>query len=167
MRYNTLGRTVPSWLLVLVAMVLATAALAISLGSVPWNSTTPAPSNVQNSGSPPGPALLTEQQAHAAVWALPEVQASSRELEQRGAKPTTMTASRPDPADASPARAGYLIQFAEDHGNYVVPVETFLVDARTGQVVVFDPTTRSFKSLEEWRAAGGTFGLLPIFPLLG
>lgn len=78
---------------------------------------------------------LSEQQAHSAVWALPEVEARAQELRGQGARPFTMTWSEPQ-AEAAPGTEGaaYVIYFGEDHGSHTVHVATFLVDSSTGHV---------------------------------
>jgi hypothetical protein len=79
--------------------------------------------------------VVSEEQAHRAVWGLAEVEAKAEELRALGIRPFTVTSSEPEPG-TSPGTdsAAYVIYFGEDHGTHTVHVATFLVDARTGQV---------------------------------
>lgn len=74
-------------------------------------------------------AAISEEDAHRAVWNLPEVALRADQLRTLGIRPFTMTASAPDDDDLQ-----YTIYFGEDHGTHTVHVATYLVDAHTGQV---------------------------------
>jgi hypothetical protein len=78
---------------------------------------------------------ISEEQAHRAIWALPEVEARAQEIREQGVRPFTMTSSEPEIGAARGTEdAAYVIYFGEDHGTHTVHVETYLVDPKTGQV---------------------------------
>lgn len=83
--------------------------------------------------------ILTEAEAHQDVWSLPEVQQVAAQVRAQGVRPFTMTEATPDP-QAGPGTPGaaYVIYFGEDHGDHVVRLQTYTVDAYTGQVAVRD-----------------------------
>ncbi len=105
-------------------------------------------------GSQPASTAISEKEAQDLIWALPEVQASASYLQQHGARPITITMSTPSPsAKPGTAAAEYVIRFAEDHGSYVVPINTFAVDAYTKQIYVYDVNSDKMIPLQEWRSS--------------
>jgi hypothetical protein len=131
------------------SLVAGLLAALVLVGAVyPWGD--PAHASPQSSGAPAATTApddgtkasseceqvaLSEEQAHRAVWNLPEVSAAAEELRSRGVRPFTITASEPEPgAPAGTEGAGYVIYFGEDHGTHTAHVATYLVDPKTGGV---------------------------------
>ena len=84
--------------------------------------------------------IITESEAQEAVWARPEVRQVAAQLRAHGVRPFTMIESTPSPqAQPGTPASAYTIYFGEDHGDHVVRIRTYIVDARTGQVSVYDP----------------------------
>jgi hypothetical protein len=125
--------------------VLALAGTAYSRGNhVPASSESPdvlAAMTVQDEPaaavSECGRLALSEEQAHRAVWELPEVEERAQEMRAQGVRPFTMTSSEPEArAVKGTESAAYVIYFGEDHGTHTVHVATFLVDPKTGEVTI-------------------------------
>lgn len=150
------NRMFPIWLIIAVAALTAMVLVEAPSFSNPSGLTAGNPIGRQGpvSGSQPVPTAISEKAAQDLIWALPEVQASARYLRQHGAKPITIAMSAPSPS-AKPGTTGaqYVIRFAEDHGSYVVPVDTFAVDAYTKQIYVYDVNSDKMIPLQEWRSS--------------
>ena len=96
--------------------------------------------------------MLTEEEAQELVWNLPEVQAAIVRILDQGGIPLSMVGFRPSrEAQPGAGKAFYTIHFQGVHVMTPVPERTFCVEAYTGRISVFDPSSGKLIPLEDWR----------------
>jgi hypothetical protein len=96
--------------------------------------------------------MLTEEEAQELVWSLPEVQADITRILDQGGVPLSMVGFRPGlGAQPGAGKAFYTIHFQGANVMTPVPEKTFCVEAYTGRISVFDPSSGKLISLEDWR----------------
>jgi len=105
----------------------------------------------------PGPTIetnrmLTEEEAQELVWNLPEVQADITRILDQGGIPLSMVGFRPRlGARPGAGKTFYTIHFQGVDVMTPVPERTFCVEAYTGSISVFDPSSGQLIPLEDWR----------------
>ncbi len=93
--------------------------------------------------------LITGQEAEQLVWQVPEVQNLAKYIREQGASPFTMVES----GDETAWKKGqFRVYFGENHGTHAVRVATFVVNAVTGKVSVYDAVTDTIIPLAKWQA---------------
>jgi hypothetical protein len=98
------------------------------------------------------PRLLTEEQADEIVWNLPEVKAIASRMKGTNANPFSMITGYPDPeAKSGDIAAAYEVHVGENHGTHPVRAMTFIVDAYSGKVSVYDEVADRAIPIEEYR----------------
>lgn len=95
---------------------------------------------------------ISGRDAEKIVSELSEVKLRADQIRKDGGKPFTKIESSPE-KNAKPGtpQAAYNIYFGEDMGTHTNRVWTFLVDAQTRKISVYDAVTDSTISLKEWR----------------
>jgi len=96
--------------------------------------------------------VISAEDAEKIVWELPEVKLRSDQIRKSGAKPFTKIESRPE-KNAKPGtpQSACTIYFGEDLGTHTNRVWTFLIDAQTRKISVYDAVTDSTIPLKDWR----------------
>jgi len=86
------------------------------------------------------------------VWELSEVELRADQIRKGGGKPFTKIESSPE-KNAKPGtpQSAYTIYFGEDMGTHTNRVWTFLIDAQTKKISVYDAVTDSTIPLKDWR----------------
>jgi len=100
---------------------------------------------------PAGAGTLTEQQALAKLWALPDVKAWAagvRSASGGKVRPVSM----PEHTDTEGTPKLYRFCFKESHDDHMVRWATFVVDAATGEITVADVDGR-YVPLAQWQEA--------------
>jgi hypothetical protein len=84
---------------------------------------------------------------------LPEAQLLAEEISKhKGVRPIIIVESEPDPnAKSGTEEAAFRVYFGEDHKTHSVRVLTFLIDAETRQIFVYDDALSERIPLEVWR----------------
>jgi tetratricopeptide (TPR) repeat protein len=95
---------------------------------------------------------ISAEDAEKIVWELSEVKLRADQIRKGGGKPFTKIEARPE-KNAKPGtpQSAYTIYFGEDMGTHTNRVWTFLIDAQTKKISVYDTVTDSTSSLREWR----------------
>jgi tetratricopeptide (TPR) repeat protein len=95
---------------------------------------------------------ISAGEAEKIVWDIPEVKLRADQIRKGGGKPFTKIESSPD-KNAKPGtpQSACIIYFGEDMGTHTNKVWTFLVDAQTRKISIYDAVTDSTMSLMEWR----------------
>ncbi len=98
------------------------------------------------------PRMIPEEEAEEIVWNMPEVKAIANRMKGTGVNPFAMITGYPDP-DAKPGEksAVYEVYVGENHGTHTVRVMTFVVDAYSGEVSVYDEVADRIIPIEEYR----------------
>jgi hypothetical protein len=98
------------------------------------------------------PRMLAEEEAEEIVWNLPEVKALAERMKGTNANPFSMITGYPDAETKSgePA-AAYEIYVGENHGTHTVRAMTFIVDAYSGKVSVYDEAADRVIPIERYR----------------
>lgn len=95
--------------------------------------------------------MITPDEAEEIVWNIREVKSRAERIRRSGGKPFTRVESQPYGSEqATAGEYAYMIYFGEDRETHVVRNTTFLVDAYTKKVSVYDIVTDSAVPLEEW-----------------
>jgi len=86
------------------------------------------------------------------VWDIPEVKLRADQIRKGRGKPFTKIESHPE-KNAKPGtpQSAYTIYFGEDMGTHTNRVWTFLIDAQTIKISVYDAVTDSTIPLKDWR----------------
>ncbi len=107
--------------------------------------------------APAAPAVLqkpvqTKDQAMAALLALPELQAWSKQIEtrSRGKAHGAVIEDNPVPREIN-GKKYYQLSFVEDRAQNVERRESFLVGQEGGEILVEDTDSDTLLSLQEWR----------------
>ncbi len=96
--------------------------------------------------------MLTEEEVQELVWNLPEVQALVLRILDQGGVPLSLVGFRPDPSTRPGSdKALYTVHFHGDHIKEPIPEMVFVVDAFTGEIGVYEKSSGSIISLDEWR----------------
>ncbi|HWR57420.1 MAG TPA: hypothetical protein VN328_00910 [Thermodesulfovibrionales bacterium] len=95
---------------------------------------------------------ITAKEAEKIIWELPEVRLRAERIRKSGARPFTRIESEPE-AEAKPGteKAAFTIYFGEKHVTHTVREITFLVDAYTRKISVYDEVTDNIMPLEQWK----------------
>lgn len=96
--------------------------------------------------------VQTKDQAMAALLALPELQAWSKQIEtrSRGKAHGAVIEDNPVPREIN-GKKYYQLSFVEDRAQNVERRESFLVAQEGGEILVEDTDTDTLLSLQEWR----------------
>ena len=86
------------------------------------------------------------------VWELSEVKLRVDQIRKGGGKPFTKIESSPE-KNAKPGtpQSAYTIYFGEDMGTHTNRLWTFMIDAQTRKISVYDAVTNSTIPLKDWR----------------
>ena len=97
--------------------------------------------------------FLSPSCAEELIMDLPEVQSLAEEISKhKGVRPIIIVESEPDPnAKSGTEEAAFRVYFGEDHKTHSVRVLTFLIDAETRQIFVYDDALSERIPLEVWR----------------
>jgi len=95
---------------------------------------------------------ISGRDAEKIVWELSEVKLRADQIRKNGGKPFTKIESSPE-KNAKPGtpQSAYTIYFGEDTGTHTNRVWTFLIDAQTKKISVYDAVTDSTIPLKDWR----------------
>lgn len=86
------------------------------------------------------------------VWELSEVKLRADQIRKGGGKPFTKIESSPEKkAKPGTPQSAYTIYFGEDMGTHTNRIWTFLIDAQTKKISVYDAVTDSTIPLKDWR----------------
>lgn len=98
------------------------------------------------------PRMMPEEEAEEIVWNLPEVKTIASRMKGTAVNPFAMITGYPDP-EAKPGEqsAAYEVYVGENHGTHTVRAMTFLVDAYSGEVSVYDEVADRVIPIEEYR----------------
>ena len=96
--------------------------------------------------------FISAEDAEKIVWELSEVKLRVDQIKKGGGKPFTKIESSPE-KNAKPGtpQSAFTIYFGEDMGTHTNRVWTFLIDAQTKKISVYDAVIDSTISLKEWR----------------
>jgi hypothetical protein len=96
--------------------------------------------------------MLTEEEAYDLVWNLPEVKKEIERLLEQGGVPFSTVGARPSPANQpEEGKSSYAIHFQGLRAKDVLVDLLFSVDVFTCRISVYDSSTESFISLDDWR----------------
>jgi tetratricopeptide (TPR) repeat protein len=95
---------------------------------------------------------ISGDDAEKIVWELSEVKLRAEQIKKGGGKPFTKIESSPE-KNAKPGtpQSAYTIYFGEDMGTHTNRIWTFLIDAQTKKISVYDAVTDSTIPLKDWR----------------